>query len=148
MQVQGQQTQRPSRQQGSGTVLALGLSLLLLLVAISLIGLIGVGLASHRAATAADLAALAAADAARGLHPADPCSRAAQLAQAHGASLLACSQPPGRYGTVDVRTSYPIPGPFSWLGSAQGLARAGPAPDSGRNPDSNPDSTPDVHPAR
>lgn len=114
------------RERGSNTVTSLGLVCLLLVLGVTVAGLIGVTSANHRAATAADLAALAAADTARGLRGGDPCQIAATVAAQNGAVLLACLPAPTQQGTVDVRVQKPIEGPFAFLGSAQGLARAGP----------------------
>lgn len=104
----------------------MGIVCVLLLVGISCAGLIGVVAANHRAAKAADLAALAAADAARGLTSGDPCDRAQEVATANLAHVSACVLPPGLSGTVDIRTSVDIAGPFAFLGPAQGVSRAGP----------------------
>lgn len=79
--------------------------------------------AASRAAAAADLAALAAADAARGITSGEPCAVAREVALKNKASILACAEGPD--ATVQVRTEFRA-GPF--LGSATGLARAGPPP--------------------
>ncbi|WP_083091978.1 MULTISPECIES: Rv3654c family TadE-like protein [Rothia] len=117
-------THNPER--GSGAVSAIGIVCSLLLLGLMCAGLAGLVTANHRAATAADLAALAAADAARGIANGDPCTRAADLAAAHGAKLIGCAQPSGLSGTVDVRTSVPVHGPLAFLGPAEGISRAGP----------------------
>ncbi|MCQ9165153.1 Rv3654c family TadE-like protein [Arthrobacter sp. STN4] len=111
-------------ERGSGTVVAAGLAMALLILLAGLLGLVQAAAAASRAATAADLAALAAADAARGLADGDPCQVAARLAARHGATLTAC-QVLGPWADtvqleVSVRTSLPWP--------AHGLARAGPPP--------------------
>ncbi|WP_237189458.1 Rv3654c family TadE-like protein [Rothia nasimurium] len=111
---------------GSTTVTSVGTVCSLLVLGLTCIGLVGVVDANHRAATAADLAALAAADAARGLTPGQPCDLAAEVSQANGAELAGCGRPAQSTGTVDVRVTVPIPGPFSFLGPAQGKSRAGP----------------------
>ncbi|MGH1978096.1 Rv3654c family TadE-like protein [Rothia sp. L_38] len=117
---------RFDRERGSSTVATVGLVCALLVLGTTCAGLIGVITAQHRAAAAADVAALAAADAARGLTPGEPCAVAERLALANGAQLGGCGQPSGLGGTVDVRTFVDIPGPFAFLGPAQGLSRAGP----------------------
>lgn len=113
-------------ERGSGTVSAIGVIAALLVLGIACAGLAGLIAANHRAATAADLAALAAADAARGLTTGEPCALAQIVAEHNGADLVACAQPAGRPGTVDVRTSVPFTGPFAFLGPAEGISRAGP----------------------
>ena len=62
-----------SREEGSGTVLALGIVAVLLIMTVTVAGLIGAVSANRRASSAADLSALAAADAYRGLASGDPC---------------------------------------------------------------------------
>lgn len=119
-------------ERGSGSISVLAIVCALLVVGITCAGLVGVVAANHRAAQAADLAALAAADAARGLTSGDPCDKAREVAQANRASLVACALPPGLTGTVDIRTSADIAGPFAYLGPAQGMARAGPPGQSER----------------
>ena len=74
-----QPTENP--EEGSGTVLAVGMIAALLILATVIIGFAGVSMANRRAAQAADLAALAAADALRGITPGDPCDVAAQVAR-------------------------------------------------------------------
>lgn len=113
-------------ERGSNTVASLGLVCVLLVLGLTLVGLVGVVSANHRAATAADLAALAGADAARGLTSGQPCAVAAGVAGRNGADLSDCALPSGLSGTVDVRVTIPIEGPFAFLGSAEGLSRAGP----------------------
>ncbi|QDY90158.1 hypothetical protein E7Y32_08015 [Arthrobacter sp. UKPF54-2] len=107
---------------GAGTVLAVGLGLMLLLAVSAVVLLAQAAVLATKAASAADLAALAAADAARGLSPGEPCAVAAEVAGRHGARLVSCSV---ASGTVQVRTELPFHGMF---GSATGLARAGPPP--------------------
>lgn len=117
---------RKDRERGSGTVLALGIIALLVVLLTVAVGLIGVVTANQKAARAADLAALAAADSARGLRPGNPCELAAEVARANRAQLVNCNQPANLEGTVDVRTSSEITGPFFFLGPAESLSRAGP----------------------
>jgi secretion/DNA translocation related TadE-like protein len=120
---QGHATSRADRERGSGTVLALGLAVLVILAAVVVVVLAQSAASAFRAAAAADLAALAAADAARGLIAGDPCSVAADVARRNGAKVLSCAE--GSGSTVQVRTELELPTP---LGRATGLARAGPPP--------------------
>ena len=124
-----QPTENP--EEGSGTVLAVGMIAALLILATVIIGVAGVSMANRRAAQAADLAALAAADALRGITPGDPCDIAAQVARDNNANLVGCALA-DRPETVDIRVSSGVPGPFAFFGDAQGASRAGaPHPDSG-----------------
>lgn len=113
-------------EQGSGTALALGLVAVLLILLIFITGLFGVMTAKKRASTAADLSALAAADAARGLREGEPCEVAAQVAEDNETHLAGCAAPSGRQGTIDVRVTSKISGPFAFLGDADAISRAGP----------------------
>ena len=115
-----------SREEGSGTVLALGIVAVLLIMTVTVAGLIGVVSASRRASSAADLSALAAADAYRGLAPGDPCEVAEEWAVKNGARLEACIFP-DRPETVEVTVAVPVSGPMSVLGPARARARAGSA---------------------
>ena len=118
-------------EEGSGTVLAVGIIAALLVLATVIIGFAGVSMANRRAAQAADLAALAAADALRGITPGDPCDIAAQVARDNNANLVGCALA-DRPETVDIRVNSAVHGPFAFLGDAQGTSRAGaPHPDSG-----------------
>lgn len=85
---------------GSGTITAVGLLALCLLLATLLVPTMQLAPARHRAAAAADAAAIAAADTLIGLHAGDPCERAGQVARAHGAELRACV-PDGLIVTVE-----------------------------------------------
>ena len=124
-----QPTENP--EEGSGTVLAVGIIAALLILATVIIGFAGVSTANRRAAQAADLAALAAADALRGITPGDPCDIAAQVARNNNANLVGCALA-DRPETVDIRVSSAVHGPFAFFGDAQGTSRAGaPHPDSG-----------------
>lgn len=117
---------KESKERGSGTVLAIGLVTVLLLLAVFMTGLMGVMQAKQGAAKAADLAALIAADTARGLREGDPCQVAAQVAEDNGATLVGCAAPAGRSGTIDVRVSHSVRGAFAFLGEAEAISRAGP----------------------
>ena len=109
---------------GSGTVLALTIIAVLLVLTVVIAGLIGVVSANRRASAAADLSALAAADAYRGLTEGDPCAVAADLAERHGAHLESCMFP-DRPETVEVTVAVPVAGPLGMLGPARVRARAG-----------------------
>lgn len=116
--------QRPgSRERGAGTVLALGLGLLVVLAAVLIALLAQSAALAVRASAAADLAALAAADAARGIAAGEPCAVAADVARRNNAKVLSCSV--GAGSTVQVRTELEVRTP---VGGATGLARAGPPP--------------------
>ncbi len=110
-------------ERGSGTVLALGLGLVLLAATVGVLLLAQSAVMASRAAAAADLAALAAADAARGITSGEPCSVAAEVALRHDARLLSCAM--GNGDTVQVRTELKA---GAVLGTATGRARAGPPP--------------------
>lgn len=111
-------------ERGSGTVLAAGLALTMLLLTAVILGLGQAATAAAKAATAADLSALAAADVYRGLSEGDACQRAGEVAARHGAYLSECSllSDLSVQVTVGVRTTLP------W--AAEGKARAGPPPDA------------------
>lgn len=118
------------REEGSATLWAL--SLVLVVWAVTLAGLVlGAGLvARHRAESAADLAALSAARAvhsAAGGGPAgEPCTAAAEVAGAAGARLVGCRVEPG--GDVWVVTEVPPPAALpGWadMPPARARARAG-----------------------
>ncbi|WP_077489020.1 Rv3654c family TadE-like protein [Sinomonas mesophila] len=117
---------RPSRlgERGAGTILALGLGLLII-AACGAVGLLGQALAvSSRSASAADLAALAAADAERGLRPGSACAVASEAAGLNAASVVSCEvEIPGSTVRVVVNVDG---GPL--LGPVLGRARAGPPP--------------------
>jgi len=76
---------------GAGSVLAIGL----VAGIVSLLGLVlplSLAIAArHTVTAAADAGALAAADTAIGIHAGFPCERAAQVVEANGASLAACT---------------------------------------------------------
>lgn len=110
-------------ERGAGTVLALGLGMMVVAAAVLIVLLAQSAAMALRAAAAADLAALAAADAARGITPGEPCAVAADVARRNGARILSCLEGPG--STVQVRTELDARTPW---GGATGLARAGPPP--------------------
>ncbi|TJY69855.1 hypothetical protein E4J89_09150 [Arthrobacter sp. CAU 1506] len=123
---------RQTEDNGAGTVLAVGLVLLLCLMLAVVTSVLQAGMASARAGKAADLAALAGADAARGLLAGDPCSLAAEVAGKQHAELSACSRSGPGGVVVDVRTRTVLPEVFGWINGqwthANGRARAGPPP--------------------
>lgn len=114
------------RDRGSGTVHVLTLTMVLGVLLVAVLLLAQAGVASHRAAKAADLAALAAADAARGLVVGEPCATARRVARGNGAELELCRLVPPGLVVVDVRTEVPLDGPLARFGPARGIARAGP----------------------
>ncbi|MFJ5861075.1 Rv3654c family TadE-like protein [Pseudarthrobacter sp. NPDC092439] len=115
--------QRSCGERGSGTVLAVGLALTVLLVMAVVLLFAQAAALAGRAASAADLAALAAADALRGLTEGEPCTVALEVAARHGATLVSCVEGAGH--TVEVRTELVE---RTVAGPARGHARAGPPP--------------------
>ena len=114
---------RPARDAGSGSVLVLTLTAVLLLVGVVTTSLGAVAVARQRAASAADLSALAAAgQALEGA--AASCARAAEIARRVEAELTACTLDGD---VVDVVAEVRPPGPLGRLGTARARARAGPA---------------------
>lgn len=119
-------------EQGSGTVLAIAIIAVLMLLLGLVVLLSSVAAAKVEATRAADLAALAAADTARGLHQGDPCSVAAEVTAANDLSLSDCSIG-GEYETevhVTVQAPIDIPGIAARLNMpelhAEHTSRAGP----------------------
>ncbi|MDP5227571.1 MULTISPECIES: Rv3654c family TadE-like protein [Arthrobacter] len=110
---------------GAGTVLALGLGMVLLLGFLVIALLAQAGTLASRAAAAADLAALAAADAARGLRDGEPCALASEIAGRNGARVDSCTVTGPEADIVEVHTG--IDGVLG-LAHATGRARAGPPP--------------------
>lgn len=108
---------------GAGTVLALALGAVVMVLLAGLLLLAQAGVMASRAATAADLAALAAADAQRGLASGEPCAVAGDVAGRHEARLASCKVLGGDEVEVVTELAYPI----AW-GTATGRARAGPPP--------------------
>ena len=106
---------------GSGSVLVLGVAVVVLALGALQATLAAVAVARHRAAGVADLAALAAA---QQVATGAPCAAADAAARAGGATLLDC-----RVEGVDVQVVVAVrpPGPLGDLGAARGRARAGPA---------------------
>ena len=112
---------------GAGTVLVLALAMVIL-VAASVIGLLGAAVAGlHRAQSAADLAALAAAaDALRG--PGAACAAASRIARGNGARLQGCAL---RGSVAEVTVAVRLTGPLARLPPVPARARAGPATGTG-----------------
>ncbi|WP_136088980.1 Rv3654c family TadE-like protein [Auritidibacter ignavus] len=77
-------------QQGSGTVVVVGIIGCLATLLLGGLMLVQATVASSRAAAVADLAALAAADAARSLIPSEPCQIAEQTATRHHVRVESC----------------------------------------------------------
>ena len=115
--------QRGRSERGSGTVLAAGLGMVLILVTSFVLLLAQSAVLASQSAAAADLAALAAADALRGVSAGQPCAVAAAVAARHNSRLISCSE--GGDQSVEVRTQSTAQ---TVLGSASGRARAGPPP--------------------
>lgn len=116
------------RDEGSGTVHGLTLAAVLCTLLIALLLVAQAGIATHRAAKAADLAALAAADVARGLSPGVPCDVAGAVARENGADAVECAVVAPENTSVDVTASIDLPPPLSPFGPARGVSRAGPPP--------------------
>ena len=116
------------RDEGSGTVHGLTLAAVLCTLLIALLLVAQAGIATHRAAKAADLAALAAADVARGLSPGIPCETAQAVARENGADAVECAVVAPENTTVDVTATIALPPPLTPLGPARGVSRAGPPP--------------------
>ncbi|GAB3278436.1 hypothetical protein GCM10027449_18560 [Sinomonas notoginsengisoli] len=123
----GLRAHRDQHERGSGTVLALGVGLVLI-AACAAVVLLGQALAaSARAAAAADLSALAAADTERGLRLGSACATAQDVASLNGATLVGCEvEIPGSV----VRVRVEVHTGALW-GPAAGHARAGPPNDHG-----------------
>ena len=117
-------------EQGSSTVLVLGLIAVLLTVTVAALAVLSAVRAAHQARSAADLAALAGAV----VHQEVPdssaaCAEARRIALRHDVEMLTCEVDAG--GVVTVTTSAPITHRLGGVGPerAEGRARAGPAPD-------------------
>jgi secretion/DNA translocation related TadE-like protein len=123
----GCSARRPvQREEGAGTVLALGIVAVLASLLLVCAALGAAVLARHRAAGAADLAALAAADRSVGRADGPPCLAAERAATANDAALTACRVEWD--GSVSVEVSVPLPRPWQRLGTARARARAGRPP--------------------
>lgn len=114
---------RDHSERGSGTVLAAGLGLVVVMMMALMLLLAQSAVMASRASAAADLAALAAADTVRGLRSGEPCAVAAEVAGRHSATVVGCAEGAGQ--TVEIRTELLA---RTFLGVASGQARAGPPP--------------------
>lgn len=112
------------REDGAGTVLAVGLVFAILVLMVMMLALGQTAVAAAKAATAADLSALAAADAYRGISTGPPCQIAGEVAGRHGAALTECTLAGDQSVLVKVSVKTALP----WLST--GMARAGPPPDT------------------
>jgi secretion/DNA translocation related TadE-like protein len=86
---------------GAASVVAVAIVGAVVAVSVSVIPVLGVFVASQRAANAADAAALAAADAISGAVPGVPCELAAAIAVRNGAEVSSCADD-GPVATVRV----------------------------------------------
>ncbi|MEP7161524.1 MAG: Rv3654c family TadE-like protein, partial [Dermatophilaceae bacterium] len=118
---------RSAHERGSGTVLALGLMVVLCAVLLAGVALCGAVVAAHRAAAAADLAALAGAQTlSGGSDVTQACVRAATIAGAQAAEVMGCQV---RGEEVEVKVSVRVPWAQALIRQpAVARARAGPAP--------------------
>jgi secretion/DNA translocation related TadE-like protein len=121
---QAEQPDRAPGQEGSATVLVIGICLAAFVLLAALGGLGGAAVARHRAQSAADLAALAAADVLVGGSGGSPCAAAGRVVAANGGDLGSC-EVSGQ--VVEVTVLGRPPGPIARLGLARARARAGPA---------------------
>lgn len=120
---------RGAGEQGSGSVLVLGMVAAVLVVLTATVVLAGALAAAHRSRGAADLSALAAAgEAVDGASSAAACGVAADLARVNGATLRSCVA--GSDGVVDVEVVVAVPLHVAGVTprTMPGRARAGPAP--------------------
>lgn len=116
-----------SDEQGSATVVMLGVIAAVLMLTISGLFLASAVLASHRARAAADLAALASAGVLmRGEPPAAACQSAAQVVAANHGRVQGCIA----IGT-EVRLTIAVPAGMRGLGVATARSRAGPGVSGG-----------------
>lgn len=112
------------REEGSASVLVLGIVAVLLVCAVTVAALAGASAARGTSEAAADLAALGAATAARD-GTGDPCAVAQEVARRNGAASTTCSGEGAGVFTVQVQVSAPLGG------TARAVARAGPASAAG-----------------
>nr|WP_034620495.1 Rv3654c family TadE-like protein [Cellulomonas sp. URHE0023] len=116
----GRGRRRPSGDDGSGTVLLLGLVCVVMFMAAFLGVLASAQSARGRAQAAADLAAIAGASQLLPVAGGDPCEIAAQTATRNGGRLSVCQDE----GAAVVRVRVVVP---TRVGVASAEARAGPA---------------------
>lgn len=122
----------PREEAGSSTVLAVGLIAALLTVTIGALAVLSAVRAAHVARSAADLSALAGAVEYQESVSADlACAEVARVAGRHDVEVVSCRVSGG--GEVTVTTAARIPLRLGGIGPerAEGLARAGPAPEGG-----------------
>jgi len=126
--VPGSGVGRPLPERGSATVLMLAAVGVLLLVGVGGLAVSSAVAAMHRARAAADLGALAAAGAlARGLPGQEACAAGLRVVRANAASAQACR--PAGDGSVTVVATAPAGLRLSGLAwTARAVGRAGPAP--------------------
>ena len=106
---------------GAGSVLAVAMLGVLVVVSLAVGGVVGVVAAHRTAQAAADLAALAGAGAVQ--EGADPCSRAGEIARRNGSRLQRCSVQGWDVAVVVVADTAHLPGGVLDLSAR---ARAGP----------------------
>jgi secretion/DNA translocation related TadE-like protein len=104
----------------TGTALSVGVLAVSVTLAAGIAVAAAASVAQVRASVAADAAALAAADSATGIVSGEPCERAAELAERHGARMAACGL---ELAVATVVVALPF-GPFT----VQARARGGPPP--------------------
>lgn len=111
-------------ERGAGTILVVGLTLVVLAVCSGAVIAARALTAVEQAARAADLTALAAADAERGVSAGSPCQVAGRTARLNGAQLVSCViEVPNAIVRVVVRSDTEV-----WGNRAEGRARAGRPP--------------------
>lgn len=111
-------------ERGSGTVMSLGLALVVVMSCAAGVLVAQGFVAATRAAMVADLASLLAADAERGIRPGLPCAVAEAVAHLNEAAVVSCEiESPGERVRVVVRVQMPT----GW-GAAEGRSRAGRPP--------------------
>ena len=117
-----------SRDRGSGTVLAVGVVGVVLVMTVGGLMVVSAVVAGHRAAAAADLAALAAAAAlVRGESVGSACEAGSAVAARNAASVTACQAG----ADLSVEVAVRVPATMPQVGVASARARAGPAPSGG-----------------
>lgn len=118
------------RENGSGTILILGVIAAVLLLAVGIAALGAAQNARGAAQAAADLGALAGATALRDGF--DPCGTAGMAVAHNGSELASCDVVGG--GVVRVVATRVANGPGGMLGEARASARAGPRADGSTEP--------------
>lgn len=108
-------------EEGAGVVLAIGVVLLLVALAVTSAGAVALIAAHRQAQSAADLAALAGAGAVRSGR--EGCAEAERIAAANGADLTRCAS---ASGVIEVVVDVEVGLVGAW--TLSGRARAGPGP--------------------